>query len=105
MTEVTRITELSVSVVLALPSESLQVTVKLPIRSTVADAIDASKLELHEAAPTSLAGSVGVWNQPCELTQELTDGDRVELYRRLTVDPMVARRRRAERRTRLQKQR
>ncbi len=97
-------TEVSVTVVLAFPDKSVTVTVTLPCHSTVADAIKASKLDQHPDAPRTLSESVGIWNQPCELTTVLAEGDRVELYRPLTVDPMVARRLRAERRARLQEQ-
>ena len=35
---------------------------------------------------------VGVWGKPAELAQGVQDGDRIEIYRPLTVDPKVARR-------------
>lgn len=37
---------------------------------------------------------VGVWGRKVPLSHPLRDGDRVELYRPLTVDPKVARRER-----------
>ena len=40
---------------------------------------------------------VGVWNHACESDRLLRDGDRVELYRALTVDPKEARRLRYKR--------
>lgn len=40
---------------------------------------------------------VGVWNHTCEPDRLLRDGDRVELYRALTVDPKEARRLRYKR--------
>lgn len=87
--------ELQILVVLALPDEAVTHSLSLPEGSCVADALRASGLDQHPAAPADLDGSVGIWNQHCELTQILQDGDRVEIYRPLTVDPMVARRRRA----------
>jgi putative ubiquitin-RnfH superfamily antitoxin RatB of RatAB toxin-antitoxin module len=33
-----------------------------------------------------------VWGRRCALTQRLNDGDRVEIYRPLSVDPKQARR-------------
>ncbi len=87
--------ELQILVVLALPGEAVKQTLSMPEGSCVADALRASGLDQHPLAPTNLDGSVGVWNQHCELSQVLNDGDRVEIYRPLTVDPMVARRRRA----------
>lgn len=43
---------------------------------------------------------VGVFNHPRGLDAPLADGDRVEIYRPLAIDPKEARRRRAELRRR-----
>jgi len=42
------------------------------------------------------AGRVGIWGHKAARDEVLRDGDRVEVYRPLTVDPMEARRRRHE---------
>jgi len=42
-------------------------------------------------------GRVGVWGKPVPLSRVLVDGDRLELYRPLIVDPKVARRERFKR--------
>lgn len=67
--------------------------VRLAPGSTVADALRASgvltrhaELASREAVPT------GIWGKVCAAEARLRDGDRVELYRRLTVDPKEARR-------------
>ena len=39
---------------------------------------------------------VGIFSKIAELDDRLADGDRIEIYRPLIVDPMEARRRRAE---------
>ena len=41
------------------------------------------------------AVTVGIFGVKCDLCALLSDGDRVELYRALVVEPKVARRRRA----------
>ncbi|MVW79922.1 RnfH family protein [Bordetella sp. 02P26C-1] len=41
---------------------------------------------------------VGIFGKQCQADTPLSDGDRVEVYRELTFDPMVSRRRRAEHR-------
>jgi uncharacterized protein len=65
----------------------------LPEGATVADALNASGLrERHGALIDGLR--VGVWNKPKEPSTPLRDGDRVELYRPLLVDPKEARRQR-----------
>jgi len=40
------------------------------------------------------AHAVGIWGHKATRDEVLSDGDRVEVYRPLTVDPMEARRRR-----------
>ena len=42
------------------------------------------------------APEVGIWGRACAMTRRLEDGDRVELYRPLMVEPKEARRVRAE---------
>jgi uncharacterized protein len=66
---------------------------QLPEGATVADALHASGLrERHGALIDRLR--IGVWNKPKEADTPLRDGDRVELYRPLRVDPKEARRQR-----------
>jgi uncharacterized protein len=65
----------------------------LPQGATVADALRASGLQQrHGALVEGLR--IGVWNKLKELDTPLRDGDRVELYRPLLVDPKEARRQR-----------
>lgn len=65
----------------------------------VADAIAASRLQDELDVDVSVL-DVGIWSRPSSRDTLLRDGDRVELYRPLKVDPKDARRRRAERRRR-----
>lgn len=37
---------------------------------------------------------LGIWGKTTHMTQVLHDGDRLEIYRPLTVDPKIARRER-----------
>ena len=67
--------------------------------STVRDAIAAARLrerrpELKDPLDT------GIWGRRCSLDHQLTQGDRVEIYRPLTIDPMEGRRVRADLRRR-----
>ncbi len=69
---------------------------RLPPGATVADALQASGLPgRHSLALEGL--SVGVWARLRPLSTPLQDGDRVEIYRALAVDPKEARRRRQQR--------
>ncbi len=88
-------TEISAEVVFAVAGEQRLVTVSLPPGSTVADAIEASALQAHFAEHDLAAMSVGIWGRPVSRKQTIADGDRVEIYRPLEIDPREARRRRA----------
>jgi putative ubiquitin-RnfH superfamily antitoxin RatB of RatAB toxin-antitoxin module len=67
-------------------------SVSLPRGSTVADALAASGvLGRH---PTLDASAVGRWGRRCGAAELLREGDRIELYRALEVDPKESRRRR-----------
>jgi putative ubiquitin-RnfH superfamily antitoxin RatB of RatAB toxin-antitoxin module len=69
--------------------------VELTPDSTVADAIRASDIvaSLPEAF---VPAAIGIYGRLVEAEHRLRDGDRVELYRPLHVDPKQARRLRAE---------
>jgi len=56
----------------------------------------AQSLGLDAAALQSLVddGRIGVWGKPVPADRVLLEGDRLEVYRPLTVDPKVARRER-----------
>lgn len=62
--------------------------VQLPAGATVRDAVAACPIVPGEA-------SFGVFGRPVQADTPLSDGDRVEIYLPLRVDPKTARRRRA----------
>jgi uncharacterized protein len=63
----------------------------LPVASTVRDALVASGfLERHGLMIDAV--HCGVWGRRCDPARVLRDGDRVEIYRALAVDPKEARR-------------
>lgn len=73
------------------PRLVLTLSISLPPGSTVADALRASGwLEAHGLGLDTLR--CGVWGRVQPLDHVLRDGDRIELYRPLTVDPKEARR-------------
>jgi len=68
------------------------VDLQLPAGATLADAVRASGLlERHPGIELESA-KVGIWGKAATLDTPLRDGDRVELYRPLFVDPKEARR-------------
>lgn len=87
-----------IEVAYARPDRQFLIALDLPEQATVNDALVAS--DLRSLCP-ELAESewvVGVWGQVEKSPQsrQLQPGDRVEVYRPLTVDPMEARKARAE---------
>lgn len=62
--------------------------------ATVAQAIERSGLPQARPALDWRGASVGVWGRPTGLDAALGEGDRVEVYRPLQVDPKLARRER-----------
>ena len=76
------------------PRQVDQVELTLAAGATVDDALRASGvLERHPGIDLG-ALKVGVWGKLRALSDPLRDGDRVELYRPLKVDPKEARRQR-----------
>lgn len=77
------------------PREVRLVALSLPVGATVQDALLASGLPTlpAELAPEG-AGQlhVGIWGRKASLDTVLREGDRVECYRGLQVDPKEARR-------------
>jgi len=85
-----------VEVVYALPRSYDAVTVELPDGATVAQALIASGLS--DRYPGIDLSRLGVFGRSVFPGTALSDGDRVEVYRPLALDPKEARRRRARRR-------
>lgn len=69
--------------------------VTLPVGATVADAIGASGVLSRRPEIGPAPPAVGVWGRQCAPSRRLEEGDRVEIYRALTIDPKEARRVRA----------
>lgn len=87
-----------VEVAAAWPDRQVVVSVELPAGSMVADAIRASGLEQRFPDLDVRADHVGIFGMLCRLEQVVGDGDRIELYRPLKLDPKEVRRLNAQRR-------
>jgi putative ubiquitin-RnfH superfamily antitoxin RatB of RatAB toxin-antitoxin module len=81
---------LRIEVAYALPERASVVELRLPDGATVRDAVLASGLQVD-------LGRLGIFGKAVRPETRLTDGDRVEVYRPLLIDPKEARRRRARR--------
>ncbi len=86
---------LQIEVVYALIDEQPVVGLELSAGACVRDAVSASGL-LERYPELALEETpVGIYGERVDVDTPLHDGDRVELYRPLVIDPMEARRARA----------
>ena len=84
----------------ARPGREICVVVRLSAGSTEADAIKASGLPLHHPDFDFNTAQTGIWGRPVARDRVISAHDRIEIYRQLTVDPKLARARRADKKRR-----
>lgn len=84
---------IEVDVVQAWPERAFCVRLRLPADSTVGQAL--AMPSVRERFPGVLSLPFGVHGQRCDALRRLHDGDQIELYRPLLIDPKAARRERA----------
>ena len=89
---------LRVQVVYATPAEQAVIDVQLPAGATVGDAIRACGILARFSEIDLMQVAVGIFGERAGLGDPVREGDRVEIYRELQVDPKQARRRRARKR-------
>jgi hypothetical protein len=80
---------IKIDVVYALPAAAQAVTLSVPAGTTVREAVAAAGLPA--------GGKFGIFGRIVAPEARVADGDRVEIYRPLKLDPKEARRRRARR--------
>jgi hypothetical protein len=89
---------ITVEVVYALPERQTVLSVRMSADATLGDALRASGLQsLHPELDLAVV-KVGIWGTVAYPETHLRDGDRIEVYRPLEIDPKRARRDRAQRR-------
>ena len=88
--------EFEVEIVFALPDRQSLKSVPVATGETVADVVAKSGLraDFPEIEIDSLA--VGIWGREADRTQPVKEGDRIEIYRPLEMDPREARRQLAQ---------
>jgi putative ubiquitin-RnfH superfamily antitoxin RatB of RatAB toxin-antitoxin module len=77
-----------------MPRKIHEVALSLPDGATVQMALHASGIGDLFPELNLLTCTVGIWGRKCDHTQVLRHLDRVEIYRKLLVDPKIARRER-----------
>ncbi len=86
---------LSIEVVYARPDRAWRVSLRLAPGSTALQAFEASGLRERVSELAAAEPDLGVFAHPVAPDRTLRDGDRVEIYRPLLIDPKDARRKRA----------
>lgn len=86
---------MEVEVAFATPNKQNIIVVQLQGAPDVQDAIIKSGIIEQFSEIDLLSMKVGVFGKVCDLDKILEDGDRVEIYRPLLINPMDARRNRA----------
>lgn len=88
--------KLTVEVAYAQPDRQQIITVKLEQGTTIETAIDRSGIvELFPEIDLNKQ-KVGIFSKLKKLTDVVKDGDRIEIYRELIINPKEARRKRAK---------
>jgi uncharacterized protein len=87
--------DIHIEVVYARPERVLLKSLSVNSCTTLRQAIEISGI-LQQCPEVDLArNKVGIFSKIKDLDSVLSDGDRIEIYRELKIDPMEARRKRA----------
>jgi putative ubiquitin-RnfH superfamily antitoxin RatB of RatAB toxin-antitoxin module len=89
-------TEITVEVVYAQSHQQKIITFKVPVGTTVAEAIAQSRIAEYFPEIDPAQSKVGIFGRLTNTDTVLRDRDRVEIYRPLIADPKQVRRKRAE---------
>lgn len=84
--------EIRVELVYATADVQALIPMSLPVGATVADALSASGIEKQYPGADFSELQSGIWGHLVTRERVLVDGDRVEIYRPLQLDPKDARR-------------
>ncbi len=83
---------INVEVVFALADRQELLTVAIASGATASEAIDESGIARKFPDQALSACRLGIWGRLIDGGQVLQDGDRIEIYRPLIIDPRAARR-------------
>lgn len=87
---------LKVEVAYALPEKQSIIELTVDEKATVEQAIMQSGLLVQFPEIDLSTAKIGIFSQAAQLEDGLHDGDRIEIYRPLTIDPMQKRRIKAQ---------
>ncbi|MFM2476343.1 RnfH family protein [Celerinatantimonas sp. MCCC 1A17872] len=89
--------ELNIEVVYALPEKQTLLSEIVDEGTTIEQAIAQSGIFQHHPELKGQALQVGIFSRAAKLTDQVQDGDRIEIYRPLLADPKELRKLRAQR--------
>ena len=87
--------EIMVEVAYALPKEQVVISIKVPTKSDVKQAIEKSGIQKKFPSIDLSKNKVGIFGKKTKLDHPINDRDRIEIYRPLILDPKEMRRKRA----------
>ena len=87
--------EIMVEVAYAMPEEQVIISIKVPTKFNVKQAIEKSGIQKKFPSINLSKNKVGIFGKKTTLEQPLNDKDRIEIYRPLILDPKEMRRKRA----------
>ena len=87
--------EIMVEVAYALPEEQVIISIKVPTKFNVKQAIERSGVQKKFPSIDLSKDKVGIFGKKTTLDHPLNDRDRIEIYRSLILDPKEMRRKRA----------
>jgi putative ubiquitin-RnfH superfamily antitoxin RatB of RatAB toxin-antitoxin module len=87
--------EILVEVAYALPEEQIIISIKVPTKFNVKQAIEKSGIQKKFPCIDLSKNKVGIFGKKTTLDHLLKDRDRIEIYRPLILDPKEMRRKRA----------
>ncbi len=88
---------IKVEVAYALPEKQRIEKLSVAKGTTALEAVKQANMgRFFDSSPDLMTAKIGVFGQLVQATYELSEGERVEIYRELLVDPKAVRRARAE---------
>ena len=87
--------EIIVEVAYAMPGEQVIISIKVPTKFNVKQAIEKSGIQKKFPSIDLSKNKVGIFGKKTTLNHLLRDRDRIEIYRQLILDPKDMRRKRA----------
>ena len=88
---------INVEVAYALPDKQRIEKLSVAVGTTALEAVEQANMgRFFDALPDLSTSKLGVFGKVVPATHELSEGERVEVYRELLVDPKAVRRARAE---------